>query len=209
MAEVNTNPVEQSTDTTTQQSAENTSNGGAEVDTQHNETITIQEMQDKVQELLTENAKLKRAVSKSNSEANGWKDKYNATLSATERASQEKAEAEAQRAEELESLKRYRAVNELSKEYMKRGYSAELAEKIAEAEYSGDTDSRFKIMDQFAASQKKSWEQEWIKTRPQINAGSGDGATVTQEQFNAMNLHDRTKLLRENPALYNRLTGRK
>lgn len=209
MAEVNTNPVEQSTDTTTQQSAENTSNGGAEVDTQHNETMTMQEMQDRMQEVLNENAKLKRAVSKSNSEAKGWKDKYNATLSAAELASQEKAEQAARDAEELESLKRYKAVNELTMAYMKRGYSAELAGKIAEAEYSGDTDSRFKIMDQFAAAQKKSWEQEWIKSRPEINTGSGDGVTVTQEQFNAMSLQDRTNLMRTNPALYDRLTGRK
>lgn len=209
MAEVNTNPVEQSTDTTTQQSAENTSNGGAEVDTQHNETTTMQEMQDRMQEVLNENAKLKRAVSKSNSEAKGWKDKYNATLSAAELASQEKAEQAARDAEELESLKRYKAVNELTMAYMKRGYSAELAGKIAEAEYSGDTDSRFKIMDQFAAAQKKSWEQEWIKSRPEINTGSGDGVTVTQDQFNAMSLQDRTQLMRTNPALYDRLTGKK
>ena len=93
MAEVNTNPVEQSTDTTTQQSAENTSNGAAEVGTQQNDTtMTMQELQNRMQDLLTENAKLKRAKDKANSEANGWKDKYNATLSATERASQEKAE---------------------------------------------------------------------------------------------------------------------
>ena len=208
MAEVNTNPVEQSTDTTTQQSAGDTSNGGAEVDTQH-ETMTMQEMQDKMQEVLNENAKLRRAVSKSNSEAKGWKDKYNATLSAAELASQEKAEQAARDAEELESLKRYKAVNELTMAYMKRGYSAELAGKIAEAEYSGDTDSRFKIMDQFAAAQKKSWEQEWIQSRPEINTGSGDGVTVTQDQFNAMSLQDRTQLMRTNPALYDRLTGKK
>ena len=208
MAEVNTNPVEQSTDTTTQQSAENTSNGGAEVDTQQ-ETMTMQEMQDRMQEVLNENAKLKRAVSKSNSEAKGWKDKYNATLSAAELASQEKAEQAAKDAEELEGLKKYKAINELSKQYMRRGYSADMAEKIAEAEYSGDTDSRFKIMDQFAAAQKKSWEQEWIQSRPEINTGSGDGVTVTQEQFNAMSLQDRTQLMRTNPALYDRLTGKK
>ncbi len=209
MAEVNTNPVDQSTDTTTQQSAENTNNGGADTSTQQNDTMTMQEMQDKVQALMIENAKLKRSKDKATSEAAGWKDKYNATLSATERASQEKAEQAAKDAEELEGLKKYKAINELSKEYMKRGYSADMAEKIAEAEYDGDRDTRFKIMDQFDAAQRKSWEQEWIKSRPEINTGSGDGATVTQEQFNAMNLHDRTKLLRENPALYNRLTGRK
>lgn len=209
MAEVNTNPVEQSTDTTTQQAAENTNNGAAESSTQNNDTMTMQEMQDKMQELLTENAKLRRAKDKANSEANGWKDKYNATLSATERASQEKAEQAARDAEELESLKRYKAVNELSMAYMKRGYPADLAGKIAEAEYSGDTDSRFKIMDQFAAAQKKSWEQEWIQSRPEINTGSGDGVTVTQEQFNAMSLQDRTQLMRTNPALYDRLTGKK
>lgn len=209
MAEVNTNPVEQSTDTTTQQSAENTSNGAAESSTQNNDTMTMQEMQDKVQALMIENAKLKRSKDKATSEAAGWKDKYNATLSATERASQEKAEQAARDAEELEGLKKYKAINELSKEYMKRGYSADMAEKIAEAEYDGDRDTRFKLMDQADAAKRKSWEQEWIKSRPEINTGSGDGATVTQEQFNAMNLHDRTKLLRENPALYNRLTGRK
>lgn len=208
MAEVNTNPVEQSTDTTTQQSAENTNTGAAEVDTQQ-ETMTMQEMQDRMQEVLNENAKLKRAVSKSNSEAKGWKDKYNATLSAAELASQEKAEQAAKDAEELEGLKKYKAINELSKQYMRRGYSADMAEKIAEAEYSGDTDSRFKIMDQFAAAQKKSWEQEWIQSRPEINTGSGDGVTVTQEQFNAMSLQDRTQLMRTNPALYDRLTGKK
>ena len=208
MAEVNTNPVEQSTDTTTQHSAENTNTGAAEVDTQQ-ETMTMQEMQDRMQEVLNENAKLKRAVSKSNSEAKGWKDKYNATLSAAELASQEKAEQAAKDAEELEGLKKYKAINELSKQYMRRGYSADMAEKIAEAEYSGDTDSRFKIMDQFAAAQKKSWEQEWIQSRPEINTGSGDGVTVTQEQFNAMSLQDRTQLMRTNPALYNRLTGKK
>ena len=209
MAEVNTNPVDQSTDTTTQQSAENTNNGGADTSTQQNDTMTMQEMQDKVQALMIENAKLKRSKDKATSEAAGWKDKYNATLSATERASQEKAEQDSRDAEELESLKRYKAVNELTMAYMQRGYSAELAGKIAEAEYSGDTDSRFKIMDQFAAAQKKSWEQEWIKSRPEINTGSGDGVTVTQEQFNAMSLQDRTNLLRTNPALYDRLTGKK
>lgn len=207
MAEVNTNPVDQSTDTTTQQSAD-TSNGGAEVDTQHNE-MTMQEMQDKMQEVLNENAKLKRAVSKSNSEAKGWKDKYNATLSATELASQQKAEEEAQRTEELEGLRKYKAINELSKEYTKRGYSVDMAEKIAEAEYEGDRDTRFKLMDQADAAKRKSWEQEWIKSRPEINTGSGDGVTVTQEQFNAMSLQDRTQLMRTNPALYDRLTGKK
>lgn len=209
MAEVNTNPVEQSTETTTQQSAENTNTGATDDNTQQNEQMTMQEMQDKVQELLIENAKLKRTNTKNSAEASSWKKKYQDTLSAAELASQEKAEAEAQKAEEFESLKRYKAINELSKEYTKRGYSVEMAEKIATAEYEGDRDTRFKLMDQFDAAQKKSWEQEWIQNRPQINTGSGDGATVTQEQFNAMNLHDRTKLLRENPALYNRLTGRK
>ena len=207
MAEVNTNPVDQSTDTTTQQSADNTSNGGAEVDTQH-ETMTMQEMQDKMQEVLNENAKLRRAVSKSNSEAKGWKDKYNATLSAAELASQEKAEQAARDAEELEGLKKYKAINELSKEYMKRGYSADMAEKIAEAEYEGDRETRFKLMDQADAAKKKSWEQEWIQSRPEINTGHGDGVTVTQDQFNAMSLQDRTQLMRTNPALYDRLTGK-
>ena len=208
MAEVNTKPVDQSTETTTQQSAENASNGAAETNTQQNE-MTMQEMQDKMQDLLNENAKLKRTNTKNSSEAAAWKKKYQDTLSAAELASQEKAEAEAQRAEEFEALKKDKAIREISDLYMDRGYPREMARQIAEAEYEGDRDTRFKLMDQFEAAQKKSWEQEWIKTRPQINTGSGDGATVTQEQFNAMSLRDRTNLLRTNPALYNRLTGRK
>lgn len=208
MAEVNIKTVDQSTETTTQQSAENTSNGATETNTQQNE-MTMQEMQDKMQELLNENAKLKRTNTKNAGEASAWKKKYQDTLSAAELASQEKAEAEAQRAEEFEALKKDKAIREISDLYMDRGYPREMARQIAEAEYEGDRDTRFKLMDQFEAAQKKSWEQEWIKTRPQINTGSGDGVTVTQEQFNAMSLRDRTNLLRTNPALYNRLTGRK
>lgn len=208
MAEVNIKTVDQSTETTTQQSAENASNGATETNTQQNE-MTMQEMQDKMQELLNENAKLKRTNTKNAGEASAWKKKYQDTLSAAELASQEKAEAEAQRAEEFEALKKDKAIREISDLYMDRGYPREMARQIAEAEYEGDRDTRFKLMDQFEAAQKKSWEQEWIKTRPQINTGSGDGVTVTQEQFNAMSLRDRTNLLRTNPALYNRLTGRK
>ena len=70
-----------------------------------------QSAEDRIQELMTENAKLKKAQEKAASEAADYKKKYNATLSEKEKASLEKAEKEAEREERYQKLLRENEIN--------------------------------------------------------------------------------------------------
>lgn len=158
-----------------------------------------------VQELMTEIAKLKRQADKASSEAAEFKRKYRESLSEVERASMEKAEKEAAREEEFNKLLRENSINRLEKQYMALGFKEEEASRMAVAEADGDQDVKIKIMKEVDERKKKDFEKEFFASRPDVNVGGGTGATVTKEQFDAMNPVELTKLKRENPAEYDRL----
>lgn len=160
-----------------------------------------------IQEMMVEMAKLKRAQEKAASEAAEYKKKWREVASEKEVADQAKADAEAAQQEAFEAMKRELAMEKLTKQFLKLGYSEDLADKAAKAQYENDTDTLFKIQEQQKAADKKAWETEFFRNRPEMNAGVG-GATVTKEQFENMSLQERTKLYRENPDLYKRLLNK-
>lgn len=157
------------------------------------------------QELMVEIAKLKRMVDKNASEAKEWKEKFRSTQSEKEVLDAEKAEAEAKRTEEFEQMKKTIQVHDLTENFMDLGYSKELAKKAATAQVDGDTQALLSIQKQFQENQKKTWEADFLASRPEINVGSGSGTSYTKEQFDKMSLIERTKLKRENEAEYKRL----
>lgn len=158
-----------------------------------------------VQELMVELAKLKRAQEKAASEASEYKKKWKESLSEQEQISMEKAEAQAKKDEEFEFLKRQVHVNELTENFMDLGYSKELARKAANAQADGDTMTLLDIQKAFQEQQKKAWEADFLKSRPEINAGTGTAPTLSKEDFDKMTLMEKSKLKRENEAEYKRL----
>lgn len=158
------------------------------------------------QELLTRIAKLERAKDKANSEAAEWKKKFRATQSEQEKADAEKAEEQAKRDEEFEFYKRKDKIHETEKAYLKLGYTPDEAERIAIAEADNDFDAKTKIMAEVDERKKKELEAEFIKNRPDINAGSG-GKVLTKEQFDGMDIIERSKLRKDDPETYNRMLG--
>lgn len=168
----------------------------------------LQKLSEQNQNLMNEVAKLKKASDKNASEASEWKKKYNATLSAQEQASNEKAEREAEREEQFNKLLRENQVNKFVRQYMTQGYSEDLAQKAAEAMYDGDTDTFFKIQSDAVSAIVKKKEDEWIKSRPDIHAGTG-GTQITKEQFDKMSVSERTQFANKNPDAYEKLMGRK
>lgn len=134
-------------------------------------TLSVEEEN---RQLKIEIAKIKRAQEKAASDAAGWKDKYNATLSDAERLAQEKADREAEKDAELERLRKESAVSKFEKNFLSLGYSAEMAQKAANAQYDGDTDTLYTVQMQAQAELKKQYEAEWMKSRPEVNAGTGD-----------------------------------
>ena len=158
-----------------------------------------------VQELMVELARVKRQLDKTSSEASEYKKKWKESLSEQEQASMEKAEAQAKKDEEFESLKRQVRVNELTENFMDLGYSKDIARKAANAQADGDTQTLLEIQKEFQEQQKKAWEQEFLKSRPEIATGNGTSQAISKEQFDKMTLVEKSKLKRENEAEYNRL----
>lgn len=129
-------------------------------------------LEEKYNELMVEFAKLKRASDKNSSEAADWRKKYQATLSEKEKMDMDKAEEEAKREEQFQALLRENRINKLEKDYLGLGYLPEEAAQMAVAEVDGDFDARKKLMSSVDARKKKAYEAEWLKTRPEINAGT-------------------------------------
>lgn len=158
-----------------------------------------------VQELMVEMAKLKRAQEKASSEAADYKKKWQASLSEQEKASMEKAEAEAKRQEEWNAIIRENKINKVEKTYLAMGWNADESSRMAIAEVDDDFDGKIRIQREVDARKKKEYEAEIFKTIPNVNIGGSSGKTYTKEQFDAMNPMELTKLKRENPAEYDRL----
>ncbi len=132
-------------------------------------------LEEQLQQMRIENAKLKKAQEDAASDAASWKKKYNATLSDAEKLAQEKADKEAEKDAELNRLRRESAVSKFEKNFLTLGYSQELAKKAAEAQFDGDTDTLFLVQSQAQEAILKAKESEWYKTRPEVNTGVSNG----------------------------------
>lgn len=165
----------------------------------------VKELQEKLNEILVENAKLKRANDKSSSEAADWKKKYRSTQSEKEILDAEKAEAAAKKDERLAELERKDKIHDFTESFMDLGYSKEDAKKAATAQVDGDTDVLFAIQREFTKAQAEAEKQKLLSELPPPNLGTGNTQQYTKEQFNSMSPMELTKLKRENEAEYNRL----
>ena len=157
-----------------------------------------------VQELMVELAKVKRQADKNASEAKEWKEKFRSTQSEKEIMDAEKAEAAAKREEEFNDMKKRLEINDLTENFMDLRYPKDLARKAATAQVEGDTQALLEYQKQFLEAERKTWEADYLKGRPEIQLG-GTGTSYTKEQFDQMSLVEKTKLKRENEAEYNRL----
>lgn len=132
-------------------------------------------LEEQLQQMRIENAKLKKAQEDAATDASNWKKKYNATLSDAEKLAQEKADKEAEKDAELNRLRRESAVSKFEKNFLTLGYSQELAKKAAEAQFDGDTDTLFIVQTQAQEAILKAKESEWYKNRPEVNTGVSNG----------------------------------
>lgn len=165
------------------------------------EKPTTLSQEDQIQQLLIENAKLKRASERANSEAADYKKKYNATLSEQERASQEKAEEEARRDERLAELERENSIHRYTESYLDLGYDKKSAIAAATAQVDGDVDTLFKLQKKIIDEKVMAKEQELIKDIPR--AKTGTYASMTKDQIMAIADRDeRHRAMAENLELF-------
>jgi hypothetical protein len=162
-----------------------------------------------MQELLNRIATLERKADKASAEAADYKKKWKESLSSQEQASIEKAEKEAEREEKFNQLLRENSINKLEKTYLGLGYLAEEAEKMAAAEFDGDLETKTKIMREVDARKKKEFEAEFLKSRPEINAGAGgESPNVSKEAFEKMGYLERVEFKNKYPETYKKFTNK-
>lgn len=165
------------------------------------EKPTTKSAEEQLQALMIENAKLKRSFDKAASEASDYKKKYNATLSEQEKASLEKAEAEAKRDERLAELEREVSVHRFTESYLDLGYDKESATAAATAQVDGDIDTLFKLQKKIIDEKVLAKEQELIKDIPR--AKTGVYASMTRDQILAIpDREERRKAMAENWELF-------
>ena len=168
--DIETNEQQMTQETNTQESPVAKPEGEAEA-------LTAEEMLAQAtaqnQELMNELAKLRKASDKNASEAADWKKKYRSTLDAQTKASEEAAEKKAAEESRVASLERKVKIYEGTSKHLKMGWSAELAEKGATALADGDMDTYMELQSQATVQQIEAEKAKWLKSRPDINAGTG------------------------------------
>ena len=110
--------------------------------------------------------KLKETISKSNSEAKEWKDKFRATQDEATRKAEEAAEIAKKKDEELEALRKEKVIAGYKASYLAMGYDEELAADTANALAEGNDAKLFE-------NQRKHQEAVEKKAREDALRGSG------------------------------------
>lgn len=151
------------------------------------EPTTNKTVEEQIQQLMMENAKLKRAMDKASSEAADYKKKYNATLSEQEKASVEQAEEQHRRDERLAELERENSIHKFTESYLDLGYDKESAIAAATAQVDNDVETLFKLQKKILDEKLLAKEQELIKDMPR--AKTGVYASMTKDQI--MQITDR------------------
>lgn len=179
----------------------------AEVEVETTETETNQESAE-VARLKAEMAKQKAALDKAMKEAGDVRKQLRAKQSAEEVAQEEaKAQQEALM-QELETLRREKAVAAITAKAVPFVGGNEAAAELAEYLYGAeDADAALTAIQKAWTAKEKALRLEYGKI-PAPGVGGADGPTITREQLDAMKFPERAKFAKEHPEEYNKLFGR-
>lgn len=176
--------------------------------TENTETTATKTAEEQIAELMAEVKRLKRASDKNASEASEWKKKFVATQSESEKLSMEKAERDAEIRDELEMLRKESKVNKYSKSFMAMGYSEDMANKAAEAQFNNDFDELMRIQKQHTDNMSKQIRADILKTMPTPATGNDDSIQMTQEQFDNLTYREQLEMFEKHPTVYEKFTKR-
>lgn len=152
-------------------------------------TPTYEELLKQLAEANAEKAKWKSNFDNAASEASSYKKQLRAKQTAQEIQDEEKQKAEEEQKKYIAELEAFKQKAEAEARYALQGMSKELAKQAAEAEVKGDMDELASIQRKHTEALLKEKEREWLKSRPDINAGNGEGdekATLEKQIENIM-----------------------
>jgi len=153
-------------------------------------------------------AKAKAALDKATKEAGDAKKALRAKQTAEEAAAEEAKTRQEALMQELETLRKERAVAATTAKVLAIVNDNTVAGQIAEYLYGAeDVDSALATIQKAWTAKEKALRLEFGKI-PAPGVGGSDGPTVTRAQLDAMKYADRVKFANEHPEEYNKLMGR-
>lgn len=161
-------------------------------------------------ELPTDNSaeidRLKKALSKSNSEAADYKRQLNEKLSTDELKAKEDAEKHEKLQNDYDELLKKVTTSENKARLLALGYDEALATETAEAIVNGDTEKVFENQKKHIESVEKKVRSELTKDTPRPNGGNSSN-TMTKDQLRKMSSQERYQYSVEHPEEYKQIYG--
>ena len=127
--------------------------------------------------------KLKDALSRANAQAADYKRQLREKQTEAERAEAERRESEAALREELNTLRKEKAVKDYEAQYLAAGFSAELAASSAKAQAEGDTATVLANQLAFVEETKKALEAQALGKQPPLSPGMPPKGESDDDKF--------------------------
>ena len=183
--------TETSVSTVDTQSTQQQSNEPAKA--QENNTPTVEELMAQLATERAEKEKYKSASDKASSEAAKYKKELRSKQTAEEQEAEAKAEADKLRDKELNHNKAVSAYKAISDE--------KVVETLIEAVSESDHNAIAAIIESQKKAAVKEAQAEWLKSRPQANAGAY--SSMTKEQIMAIpDRNERIRAIAQNQHLF-------
>ncbi len=159
--------------------------------------------------LKAEFAKQKAALDKATKEAGDYRKQLRAKQSAEEVADEEAKALQQSMQEELEQLRKEKAVAATTAKIMPLVTDGDVAAQIAEYLYGADdVDAALTAIQKAWTAKEKALRLEYGKI-PAPGVGGSDGPSLTKNQLDAMNYMERIEFANKHPEEYEALMGRK
>lgn len=130
-----------------------------------------------------ETEKLRKALSKANSEAADYKKKLNEKMTAEELEKAERERAQKELQEKYDALLREQSIAGFAAKYREQGYDEKLALDTATALYEGNHDKVFENSKKFHTELEKTIRANLTKGTPKPNNGDEGGVVRTKEDI--------------------------
>ena len=180
-----------------------------EVENKEQETVSETTTENtELAKLRAEMAKQKAALDKATKEAGDYKKQLRAKQSAEEIAAEEAKVQQEALMQELETLRKEKAVAATTAKITPLIGDSEGAGQIAEYLYGAeDVDAALTALQKAWTAKEKALRLEFGKI-PAPGAGASDGPTITREQLDGMKFPERVKFMNEHRDEYEKLMGR-
>lgn len=151
-------------------------------------------------------SKWKEVANKASAEASKYKKELRERQTEQERLEAERKEENEKRDAELAMLRKEKTLAVHKANFLKVGYSEEMANESAEAMVNGDYAKLFSNLGAFLEDKEKTIKEDLLKQTPKPQGGS-TSPEITKEQFKTMSYGEMKKLQETNPTLYDSLKG--